>query len=61
VGADADLVLLDRDLEIDAVLAMGRFMVKDHELKCLGTFEQDLMDGLDAKRPFGFAASGRRV
>jgi len=59
VGADADLVLLDRDLEIDAVLARGQVMVQDHELRRLGTFEQDLMDGLDAKRSFGFTASGR--
>ena len=40
VGADADLVLLDPDLGIDAVLARGQFMVRDHELRRLGTFEK---------------------
>lgn len=41
VGADADLVLLDPDLGIDAVLARGQFMVRDHEIRRLGTFEQE--------------------
>ena len=39
VGADADLVLLDRDLGIETVLAKGRFLVKDREPLRLGTFE----------------------
>jgi beta-aspartyl-dipeptidase (metallo-type) len=52
VGADADLVLLDRDLEIDAVLAKGQIMVQDHQLKRLGSFEQDVMDTLERKRRF---------
>jgi beta-aspartyl-dipeptidase (metallo-type) len=45
-GADADLVLLDRDLEIDAVLARGQILVRDHQLQRLGTFEQDGLDSL---------------
>lgn len=52
VGADADLVLLDQDLELDAVMAKGQFMVRDHQLKRLGTFEQDVIDSLERKRPF---------
>lgn len=49
-GADADLVLLDRNLEIDTVLGRGQVLVRDHEIKRLGTFEQDLMDSLEKKR-----------
>jgi beta-aspartyl-dipeptidase (metallo-type) len=52
VGADADLVLLDRDLEIDGVMAKGQFMVKDHEIIRLGTFEQDSMDDMEKKKQF---------
>jgi len=52
VGADADLVLLDPDLQIDAVLARGSVMVRDHQLVRLGTFEQDLLDTLKAKGRF---------
>jgi beta-aspartyl-dipeptidase (metallo-type) len=51
-GADADLVLLDRNLEIDAVLARGEILVRDHELKRLGSFEQDVMDTLQRKQRF---------
>ena len=52
VGADADLVLLDQDLELEAVLAKGQFMVRDHRLTRLGTFEQDVIDTLERKRRF---------
>ena len=52
VGADADLVLLDRDLEIDGVLARGQAMMLGHELKRLGTFEQDVRETLDRKKRF---------
>ena len=52
MGADADLVLLDRNLEIDAVLARGEILVRGHELKRLGTFEQDVLDTLQRKRSF---------
>jgi len=52
VGADADLVLLDADLEIQAVLARGQVMVAEGELKRFGTFEQDVMDSLERKRRF---------
>lgn len=39
-GADADLVLLDRDLTIDTVLAKGTCLVKGRELRKYGTFER---------------------
>ena len=39
VGSDADLVLLDQDLEIDGVIAKGRRMRADRELLVRGTFE----------------------
>ena len=39
VGSDADLVLLDQDLEIDGVIAKGRRMMADRELLVRGTFE----------------------
>ena len=39
VGSDADLVLLDQDLEIDGVSAKGRRMMADRELLVRGTFE----------------------
>jgi beta-aspartyl-dipeptidase (metallo-type) len=51
-GADADLVLPDRNLEIDAVMAKGQFLVRDHEIKRLGTFEQDLLDSLEMKNQY---------
>lgn len=40
VGKDADLVLLDRDLEIDTVIARGQIMVENKEIKVKGTFEK---------------------
>jgi beta-aspartyl-dipeptidase (metallo-type) len=52
VGADADLVLLDRDLEIDTVLARGQVMVQGRRILRLGTFEQGLLAGLEAKKAF---------
>jgi hypothetical protein len=52
VGADADLVLLDQDLEIDAVLARGQVLVRDHRLQRLGSFEQDVLDSLEHKKQF---------
>jgi beta-aspartyl-dipeptidase (metallo-type) len=51
-GADADLVLLDQDLDIDAVLARGQVMLLDHQLTRLGTFEQDVLDTLEHKKRF---------
>jgi len=51
-GADADLVLLDQDLQIDTVLAGGEIMVRGHRLERLGTFEQDVLDTLERKRRF---------
>ena len=39
VGSDADLVLLDQDLEIDGVIAKGRCMMLGKELLVKGTFE----------------------
>lgn len=52
VGADADLVLLDGGLGIQGVLALGQVMVADGEIKRLGTFEQDVRDGVERKRSF---------
>ena len=39
VGGDADLVLLDQDLEIDGVVAQGRPMMVNKELVVRGSFE----------------------
>lgn len=39
VGSDADLVLLDQNLEIDGVIAKGRCMMLEKELLVKGTFE----------------------
>ena len=39
VGKDADIVLLDKDLEIDTVIAKGQIMVKDKQAVVKGTFE----------------------
>jgi len=39
VGKDADVVLLDQDLKVDTVIAMGRVMVRDKEIVVKGTFE----------------------
>lgn len=39
-GKDADIVLLNKeDLQIDTVIAMGKIMIKDNEIKVRGTFE----------------------
>jgi beta-aspartyl-dipeptidase (metallo-type) len=38
-GCDADLVLLNRDLGIDSVIARGKMMVQDGEALIKGTFE----------------------
>lgn len=40
IGKDADLVLLDQDLEIDTVIARGQIMVENKEIKVKGTFEK---------------------
>ena len=40
VGKDADLVIVDeKTLDIDTVIAMGKVMVKDGEAVVKGTFE----------------------
>jgi beta-aspartyl-dipeptidase (metallo-type) len=49
-GGDADLVLLDRDLQVDGVLARGEVLVQDHRLRRCGTFERDSAEALDRKR-----------
>jgi beta-aspartyl-dipeptidase (metallo-type) len=41
VGLDADLVVLGAAAEVQSVLAMGRWMVRDGVVKQYGTFEQD--------------------
>ncbi|KGP91041.1 isoaspartyl dipeptidase [Pontibacillus chungwhensis BH030062] len=38
-GKDADLVLLDEDLQVDTVFALGRLMVEGKEAIVKGTFE----------------------
>ena len=40
VGRDADLVLLDENLEIDTVIALGQVMVENRQAVVFGTFEQ---------------------
>jgi beta-aspartyl-dipeptidase (metallo-type) len=40
VGKDADLVLLDENLEIDTVISRGRIMIKHKEVTVTGTFEK---------------------
>ncbi|HNX31332.1 MAG TPA: beta-aspartyl-peptidase [Holophaga sp.] len=52
-GADADLVLLDADLGIHTVMAMGQVLVGAGRILRYGTFEQDLMNSLERKRAFG--------
>ena len=39
VGADADLLVLDHDLEINDVMALGQWHMRDKVLKLKGTFE----------------------
>ncbi|MBC8185291.1 beta-aspartyl-peptidase [candidate division KSB1 bacterium] len=39
-GKDADIVLLDKDLEIDTVIAQGRVLLKNKEVMVKGTFEK---------------------
>lgn len=38
-NSDADMVLLDKNLEIDSVIARGKIMVKDKKIKVFGTYE----------------------
>lgn len=38
-GSDADIVLLDKDLNIDTVMAKGKLMMKHKHLLAKGTFE----------------------
>lgn len=40
VGYDADLVLLDQDLEVQSVWAMGKCMVEKKQVKVWGTYEK---------------------
>lgn len=39
VGYDADFVVLDEDLKIQDVWAMGKCMVRDHQIQVWGTYE----------------------
>ena len=39
-GADADLLLLDKDLGIHTVIAKGQIMMENGELKKKGTYEK---------------------
>jgi beta-aspartyl-dipeptidase (metallo-type) len=55
-GADADLVLLDRELGIRCVLAKGRVMVRDGAIERLGSFERHLLDSFGRKK-LGSSAS----
>ncbi len=38
-GKDADILLLDKDLRIDTVIAKGKLLMKDKEILVKGTFE----------------------
>lgn len=38
-NSDADMLILDKDLEIDTVISKGKVMVEDKELIVLGTYE----------------------
>lgn len=40
VGSDADLVLLDKEYDVDTVFARGRMMMKNKELIVKGTYEK---------------------
>lgn len=40
VGADADLVILDEDFNIDTVVARGQVMLEDGKLLKMGTYEK---------------------
>lgn len=40
VGYDADLVVLDEDLQVQDVWAMGKCMVRNHQRQVWGTYEQ---------------------
>ena len=39
-GKDADMVILDSDLEIESVIAKGRMMIRQGEVLVKGTFEE---------------------
>ncbi len=41
VGADADLLLLDRNYDIDTVIAAGKILMRRSKLLVKGTFEND--------------------
>ena len=40
IGKDADLVLLDENLDIDTVIARGQIMIKNREIIVKGSFEK---------------------
>jgi beta-aspartyl-dipeptidase (metallo-type) len=40
IGYDADIVVLDKDLQIRHVFAKGRCMVKERQALVKGTFEK---------------------
>ena len=39
-GSDADLLLLDENLDIDTVVANGRVMIENKEILVYGSYEQ---------------------
>ena len=39
-GSSADMVLLDKDLSIDTVMAQGKLMMKNGKLLAKSTFEE---------------------
>ncbi|TYP58824.1 beta-aspartyl-peptidase [Thermosediminibacter litoriperuensis] len=41
-GFDADLVVMDENLEIRSVIAKGRWMVRDGKVQVFGTFEKSM-------------------
>lgn len=40
VGADADLLLMEENLDLNCVIANGRLMMEDGKLLVKGTYEQ---------------------
>ncbi len=40
IGSDADVVITDKELNIDTVFAKGAIMVQDGDIKVFGTFEK---------------------
>ena len=46
VGMDADLLFLDENWNVDTVVARGKVMVEEREIKVRGMFETTILEGL---------------